>query len=73
MNTQNSQELSDAQLDTISGGCYRPEPPKCEPKPSCYEPKKYSCHDEYDYEYEYEKKGCWKGWKKFYQDHHDWV
>jgi len=67
MNTQNRNELSDAQLDTISGGsCYRPEPPK-----GCYG-KDYDKDYDKDYGKDYDYKGCWKGWNKYFEDHKDY-
>ncbi len=69
-----AQELSDTQLDAISGGCYRPEPPKCD----------------YDYDYDYnkcetkkhdsyedhcekprKKEHCKSPWEKWYERAHD--
>lgn len=58
-----AQELSDTQLDAISGGCYR-EPPKCEEKPHC-KPK----HDDYD-RYE-SRKHCEKPYERWYEKCHD--
>jgi len=63
---QQTIELSDSQLDSISGGnCSRPEPPKCEPRP-CYEPKKEKKRCDFDDE---PPKHCggWD-WKEFYED-----
>ena len=58
-------ELSDSQLDGISGGgCYRPEPPKCDPKPPCHEPKKEKKHCG---GYEPKHHDGWD-WKEFWQD-----
>lgn len=43
-----AQELSDSQLDAISGGCYYPKPDYCEPKPDHCKPKPYDCHPKKD-------------------------
>jgi hypothetical protein len=67
-----AQELSDAQLDAISGGgCYRPEPKKCDydydyDYKKC-EPKKrdYDC-------YKPRKKDCKSPWEKWYERAHDY-
>ena len=64
-----AQELSDAQLDAISGGCYRPEPPKCDPDP-CYDPcqsKKYDdCYDSK------KKHHCESPWERWYDRCNDY-
>jgi hypothetical protein len=65
-----AQELSDAQLDAISGGCYyRPEPPKCDPDP-CYKPCETK-HDDYDC-YKPKKKHCESPWERWYDRAHDY-
>jgi hypothetical protein len=68
MNTL-AQELSDAQLDAISGGCYyRPEPPKCDPDP-CQKPYETK-HDDYDCHPK--KKHCESPWERWYDRCHDY-
>ncbi len=68
--TNIAQELSDAQLDAISGGCYRPEPPKCD-----YDYNK--CDSKYDNKYEdhcekpRKKDHCKSPWEKWYEKCHD--
>lgn len=67
-----AQELSDAQLDAISGGCYRPEPKKCDYNDyddynKC-EPKK---HDDYDCKPR-KKDHCKSPWEKWYERAHDY-
>ena len=63
-------ELSDAQLDAISGGCYRPEPKKCDYD---YEPKKFDKHDDYDYDcYQPKKQHCESPWERWYERCHDY-
>jgi len=74
MKTIDAQELSDAQLEAISGGCYRPEPKSCD-----YE-KKYENYCDYDYDYDYDydchrpkKKYCGESsWEKLYERCHDY-
>lgn len=61
-----AQELSDAQLDAISGGCYRPEPPKCEPKPY-YDPCEYKYDDSYK-----PKQHSKSPWERWYDKCHDY-
>ena len=63
---KNTNELSDLQLDAISGGCHRPEPKHCKPNyNSCddddysynkCEPKHYKCDDDYKPRYDHCKR-----------------
>jgi hypothetical protein len=65
---KNQQELSDAQLDAISGGCYRPEPKKCDSYD--YDPCKSKKYDDCDYKPR--KKHCGESpWEKWYEKCHD--
>jgi hypothetical protein len=67
---KNAQELSDLQLDAISGGCYRPEPPKCDPDPchKSYDSKNYDDHDCY----KPRKQHCESPWERWYDKCHDY-
>ena len=70
MKTIDAQELSDAQLDAISGGCYKPEPKSCD-----YEKKYEKKYCDYDYDYDYDchpkKKHCESPWERWYERCHD--